>query len=77
MLCGINDQGKYMLNSLVMANSIHDVIDDTESKLEEVEYNFGSAIRSLILEVCDDKSLDALTIRPRRVQLLQNVKPFF
>src|SRR5258707_1601225 len=36
---------------------LHDTVEDTETTLEELEMEFGSAISQLVAEVTDDKSL--------------------
>lgn len=36
---------------------LHDTVEDTDTTLEEIEENFGKAIRSVVAEVTDDKSL--------------------
>ena len=36
---------------------LHDTVEDTDTSLEEIEEHFGPAIRSIVDEVTDDKSL--------------------
>ena len=54
--------------SILTAALLHDVIEDTETKPEEVERDFGKIILSLILEVSDDKSLPKETRKELQVQ---------
>jgi len=42
---------------VVIAAILHDTIEDTETTPEEIETNFGRNVRSLVLEVTDDKNL--------------------
>jgi guanosine-3',5'-bis(diphosphate) 3'-pyrophosphohydrolase len=41
----------------LLAAILHDTIEDTETSPEELEERFGSEVRSLVLEVTDDKRL--------------------
>ena len=42
---------------VLQAALLHDTIEDTETTAEELESHFGSKVRSIVLEVSDDKSL--------------------
>ncbi len=61
--------------AVLTAALLHDVIEDTETKPEEVERDFGRAILSLILEVSDDKSLPKETRKELQVQHAPNLSP--
>ena len=37
---------------------LHDTVEDTETKPEELESEFGSAIKNIVMDVTDDKSLE-------------------
>jgi guanosine-3',5'-bis(diphosphate) 3'-pyrophosphohydrolase len=54
--------------AVLTAALLHDVIEDTETKPEEVEREFGRAILAVILEVSDDKSLPKETRKELQVQ---------
>jgi (p)ppGpp synthase/HD superfamily hydrolase len=41
----------------LMAAVLHDTIEDTETTPEELEQTFGSAVRAVVEEVTDDKTL--------------------
>jgi guanosine-3',5'-bis(diphosphate) 3'-pyrophosphohydrolase len=43
---------------LLQAGMLHDTVEDTETSPEEIEGRFGYAVRSLVMEVTDDKSLE-------------------
>jgi guanosine-3',5'-bis(diphosphate) 3'-pyrophosphohydrolase len=43
--------------TLLQAAVLHDTVEDTETTFEELEARFGSAVRSLVAEVTDDKTL--------------------
>ena len=43
--------------SVLMAAVLHDVVEDTETTLEELENIFGPDVSDLVAEVTDDKSL--------------------
>jgi len=36
---------------------LHDTVEDTETKPEELESEFGSVIKNIVMDVTDDKSL--------------------
>jgi guanosine-3',5'-bis(diphosphate) 3'-pyrophosphohydrolase len=42
---------------LLAAAILHDTVEDTETTAAELEARFGAAIRDIVLEVTDDKSL--------------------
>jgi guanosine-3',5'-bis(diphosphate) 3'-pyrophosphohydrolase len=41
----------------LVAAALHDVVEDTETTLDEVEAQFGTEVRGLVAEVSDDKRL--------------------
>ena len=41
--------------SILLAAVLHDTIEDTKTSPEELEAQFGSEVRALVLEVTDDK----------------------
>jgi guanosine-3',5'-bis(diphosphate) 3'-pyrophosphohydrolase len=43
--------------TILAAAALHDTIEDTETTREELEAEFGSAVRQLVVEMTDDKSL--------------------
>jgi guanosine-3',5'-bis(diphosphate) 3'-pyrophosphohydrolase len=43
--------------TVLQAAVLHDIVEDTEVSLEEVESRFGSAVARLVEEVTDDQSL--------------------
>jgi guanosine-3',5'-bis(diphosphate) 3'-pyrophosphohydrolase len=42
---------------ILLAAILHDTIEDTETRPEEISATFGEAVMSFVLEVTDDKSL--------------------
>jgi guanosine-3',5'-bis(diphosphate) 3'-pyrophosphohydrolase len=48
---GVSDE------TVLIAALLHDTVEDTETSLAEIEQRFGPAIRHLVSEVTDDKSL--------------------
>jgi guanosine-3',5'-bis(diphosphate) 3'-pyrophosphohydrolase len=51
MTAGVRDE------AVIAAAFLHDVVEDTEATLAEVEERFGARVASLVAEVSDDKSL--------------------
>lgn len=49
--------GKCYDRDVIIAALLHDVVEDTEATLEDVEKNFGKAVMEYVSEVTDDKSL--------------------
>lgn len=52
---------------LLMAAVLHDTVEDTETKPEELEAVFGKQVRDLVMEVTDDKSLPKQTRKELQV----------
>ena len=42
----------------LQAGMLHDTVEDTDTAPEEIEARFGYAVRSLVMEVTDDKKLE-------------------
>ena len=42
---------------VLIAALLHDTVEDTETSFEEIEEQFGAAVRSVVAEVTDDKAL--------------------
>ena len=42
---------------VIIAAILHDTVEDTDTSLEEVEAEFGKAVRDIVAEVSDDKTL--------------------
>ena len=42
----------------LQAGMLHDTVEDTDTSPKEIETHFGYAVRSLVMEVTDDKSLE-------------------
>ncbi|MET0064888.1 MAG: HD domain-containing protein [Candidatus Thiodiazotropha sp.] len=55
----VNEAGVEDTETLAAA-LLHDTIEDTETRVEEIESEFGLVIASLVMEVTDDKTLTKL-----------------
>ena len=44
-------------SEVIIAAILHDTVEDTDTSLEEVEAEFGKAVRDIVDEVSDDKNL--------------------
>ncbi|XP_043274290.1 guanosine-3',5'-bis(diphosphate) 3'-pyrophosphohydrolase MESH1 isoform X4 [Venturia canescens] len=42
---------------VIVAALLHDTVEDTDTTFEEIEMNFGSKVRKIVVEVTDDKNL--------------------
>lgn len=56
---------------VLIAAVLHDVLEDTPTRADEVEQRFGARVRSLVEALSDDKSLP----RPRRRQITLDELP--
>lgn len=43
--------------NVLMSAILHDTVEDTDTTFDEIEQNFGKAIRDIVAECSDDKSL--------------------
>lgn len=55
--------------SLLMGAILHDTIEDTDTKYEELVFKFGSEVADIVLELTDDKSLSKEERKSRQVLL--------
>jgi GTP diphosphokinase / guanosine-3',5'-bis(diphosphate) 3'-diphosphatase len=53
---------------VLAAALLHDTIEDTETTADELERSFGAAVRDIVLEVTDDKSLPKAARKQRQVE---------
>jgi len=53
----LTDDGDVTDIELLAAALLHDTVEDTEATFAEIESKFGSAVKELVAEVTDDKSL--------------------
>lgn len=58
--------------NLLAASLLHDTVEDTDATPEQIETEFGEEVRSLVLEVTDDKNLP----KAMRKQLQVENAPF-
>ena len=59
----------------LQAGMLHDTVEDTATLPEEIEACFGYAVRSLVMEVTDDKSLEKQERKRRQVEKAPNLSP--
>lgn len=52
------DDGGVTDTELLVAAILHDTVEDTKTTFEEIEEQFGAAVRDLVAEVTDDKRLE-------------------
>ena len=53
---------------VLIAAVLHDTVEDTETTPEEIEAAFGAAVRSLVAEVTDDKTVEKLERKRLQVE---------
>ncbi len=57
----------------LMAAVLHDTIEDTETTAEELEAQFGPAVREVVEEVTDNKSLEKAVRKQRQIDHAPNL----
>jgi guanosine-3',5'-bis(diphosphate) 3'-pyrophosphohydrolase len=59
----------------LQAGMLHDTIEDTDTTAEELEEHFGFEVRSLVLEVTDDKGLEKQERKRLQVEHAPHLSP--
>ena len=59
----------------LQAGMLHDTIEDTDTTADELEQHFGYAVRSLVLEVTDDKRLEKQERKRRQIEHAPHLSP--
>src|SRR5262245_50485669 len=62
------DVGQVRDTNLIVAALLHDTVEDTDAKPDEIEAPFGKEVLALVLEVTDDKSLPNPARKQQQVQ---------
>ena len=53
---------------VICAALLHDTLEDTDTTAEELETEFGAAIRDIVMDVTDDKTLDKAIRKQRQIE---------
>jgi guanosine-3',5'-bis(diphosphate) 3'-pyrophosphohydrolase len=53
---------------VICAALLHDTIEDTDTTAEELECEFGTKIRDIVMDVTDDKRLDKAVRKQRQIE---------
>jgi guanosine-3',5'-bis(diphosphate) 3'-pyrophosphohydrolase len=59
----------------LQAGMLHDTVEDTDTIPEEIEERFGYAVRCLVMEVTDDKSLVKQERKRRQIEKAPRLSP--
>ena len=59
----------------LQAGMLHDTVEDADTSPEEIETHFGYAVRSLVMEVTDDKSLEKQERKRRQIEKAPRLSP--
>ncbi len=60
---------------IIIAALLHDTIEDTETTLSELEELFGPGVRSIVVEVTDDKSLPKARRKELQIEHAPHLSP--
>lgn len=60
--------GKVTDINILLAAALHDTVEDTSAKPEDIEANFGKRVREIVAEVTDDKSLPKQERKQKQVE---------
>lgn len=53
----LTSEGNVYDTEVIQAALLHDTVEDTDTTFQEIQQRFGSAVRKIVEEVTDDKSL--------------------
>jgi guanosine-3',5'-bis(diphosphate) 3'-pyrophosphohydrolase len=67
--------GKIIDVEVLQAGMLHDTVEDTETTPEEIEERFGYAVRSLVMEVTDDKELEKQERKRLQIEHAPHLSP--
>jgi guanosine-3',5'-bis(diphosphate) 3'-pyrophosphohydrolase len=59
----------------LQAGMLHDTVEDADTSPEEIEARFGYAVRSLVMEVTDDKKLEKQERKWRQIEKAPGLSP--
>jgi guanosine-3',5'-bis(diphosphate) 3'-pyrophosphohydrolase len=62
------DEGHITDVNVICAALLHDTIEDTDTTAEELEAEFGTTIRDIVIDVTDDKTLDKAVRKQRQIE---------
>ena len=60
--------GKVTDDNILIAAALHDVVEDTAIKPEEIAQKFGAKVARIVAEVTDDKSLPKPTRKQKQIE---------
>jgi guanosine-3',5'-bis(diphosphate) 3'-pyrophosphohydrolase len=62
------NEGHVTDSEVICAALLHDTVEDTDTTPEELEREFGAAIRDIVMDVTDDKGLAKAERKQRQVE---------
>jgi len=71
----IAERGGVTDTEILAAAILHDTLEDTDTKPEELEETFGVRIRKLVEEVTDDKTLPKEARKQRQIEHAEHLSP--
>jgi guanosine-3',5'-bis(diphosphate) 3'-pyrophosphohydrolase len=68
-------QGGIRDEAILAAGLLHDTVEDTDTRPEELAERFGPEVRDLVLEVTDDKALEKATRKRLQIEHAPHKSP--
>jgi (p)ppGpp synthase/HD superfamily hydrolase len=71
----MSEVGNLQYKDALVAGVLHDTVEDTDTTPEEIEELFGANVRSLVMEVTDDKDLDKSVRKQLQIEHAPHLSP--
>ena len=71
----MSEVGGLQYKDALIAGVLHDTVEDTDTTPEEIEELFGANVRSLVMEVTDDKDLDKSVRKQLQIEHAPHLSP--
>lgn len=73
--CHLSEEGRVEDKYILAGALLHDVVEDTDTTVKDIEERFGSRIASIVAEVTDDPELDRAGQRQEQIEKAPKLSP--